>query len=327
MTPRITYGIPTMGSRPELLERAIGSALGQTLPAQVLVSFQGDEIARREAAAKWQDHPLVRFAESPATNLWQNWCHVAAECETPYFAWLQDDDILAQHAARRAVAALDNHPSAVCHIARLGVSYGEGLANWWEATGPMLPMDLLRGTCSTMTPALMAAGAYLTSHALSPAVAFRRTPSTVAAIRSVPDDSDLFAERSVLVALSRFGAAVCDPAIVGYWIQHVGNESRAQNTRAGEGERQYRRMCKYVDPIVSASPGWKDAVRGHAYLVGQRVAEGWHGHASPFRDDSEPCGEAVAILEDLYPSLRRLREPESAVDTRIARAERAVART
>ena len=96
MTPRITYGIPTMGSRPELLERAIGSALGQTLPAQVLVSFQGDEIARREAAAKWQDHPLVRFAESPATNLWQNWCHVAAECETPYFAWLQDDDILAQ---------------------------------------------------------------------------------------------------------------------------------------------------------------------------------------------------------------------------------------
>lgn len=337
---RLTWGIPTIGGRPELLDRAIGSALSQSVPARVLVSCQGTAEALSEAKAKWADHPLVHFIDSPAACLWENWVWAAASCSTELFAWLQDDDVLAAHATRRVTGGFDTHSGAAVYMARLGISFGEGLANWWEATGPMVPMDLLRGTHHTMASPILAAGAYWTSHALSPGVAFRCTSDAIEAIKAVPKDADLFAERTVLAALSRFGSAVCDPAIVGYWVHHAANESRTQNMQAGEGDRQYRRMCRFVDPIVAAMPHWQDAMRGFAYLVGRRVAEGWHKHAWPFRDDSPVCGESVAILEELYPDLRREPEPEpepttapsrqvtpeTTVDPRPRRAERAIRR-
>lgn len=331
--PRLTIGIPTQGKRPERLDVAIGSALAQQYPVRVLVSCQGPAENFADLRERYAAHPLVRFVDSPATCLWENWTHAAEMCDTEIFAWLQDDDVVAPHFSRRVVYALDGCPKAATYLARLGIGHSGDLANWWQATGPLVPMDLLRGSPQTLNPALMALGAYFTSHALSPGVAFRVTPEALACVRGVPKNADLFAERSIVAELSKLGGAVCDPAIVGYWVQHEGNESKSQNA-AGDGDRQYRVMLQHLRPIVESYPGRLDALRGWALLVGPDIVRQWHTHASPFRADCPLLGEAMDTFESLHPELRpkvepekpRAAEPEAAVNGRALRAEKAISR-
>jgi len=41
------------------------------------------------------------------------------------------------------------------------------LANWWERTGPMVPMDLLRGSTNIWPAVYLLAGGFFHSFALS----------------------------------------------------------------------------------------------------------------------------------------------------------------
>ena len=149
----------------------------------------------------------------------------------------------------------------------------EGLGNWWEATGPLVPMDLLHGQPCTVQGGLLAIGAYFTSFALSPAVAFRRTPEAIAAALSCPKDSDLYTERTILAKLGQLGHAACDPAIAGYWYQHEGNESR-KLVQAGEVQRQFKVFLEALDPIVEATPKWREILASWALMTGpQQVSQ------------------------------------------------------
>ena len=331
---RLTVGIPTLGARPERLDRAIGSALAQTVPVRVLVSHQGDNQAAADVCDRYET-PLVRRVVSPAKCLWENWRHAADSCDTEVFAWLQDDDVLAPHFAKRVLSCLDSHPEARTYVGRLGVSYNDSVANWWEATGPMIPMDLLRGAPGAMNPETLASGAFFTSHALSPAVAFRRDIAALGAVANVPPNADLFAERSILAELATLGPAVCDPAIVGYWTQHESNESRKQNL-ANDGPRQYAVMCRHVAGILETMPHWPDALHGFLFLAGLPACTHFHKVASDRRAEvNHPTlDHAIEILEDLYPSLKPKPEsppeasadprPNRAVDSRPSRARKAV---
>lgn len=325
---RLTIGIPTLGNRPERLSKAIASALAQTVPARVLVSDQ-DPDASRDVRESFAGHPLVRFVESPAKSLWANWCFAVESCDTEVFSWLQDDDVVAPHFARRALSCLDACPGASVYLARLGIAYSGDLANWWQATGPFVPMDLMRGLPATMNAAVLAAGAYFTSHALSPAVAFRWSPEVCRAVRRVPDNADLFAERSVLTELAKLGMAVCDPAIVGYWIHHADNESRKQN-QARDGDRQFRVMLGHVDGVVPEIPGWKDAMAAWFMVLGRGACDDFRSRADRFRNDSPVLAEALDVLDDVHPPrpdppAAQGPAPERAVSRKAARAERRTA--
>lgn len=154
--PRLTIGIPTY-NRPERLSAAITSALGQSVPARVLVC---DQTGKAEGVVKaYLGNPLVRYVKSPATCLWENWCHAAECCETELFAWMQDDDSISPHFTHRIVGAFDSHPRCPVYIGRLGISLVGGLGNWWQGTGPMVPMDLLHGTCTEICSGLVQASA------------------------------------------------------------------------------------------------------------------------------------------------------------------------
>jgi len=332
---RLTIGIPTRGGRIELLATAIDSALAQQTPARVLVCNQGSE-AVAELVSAYADNPLVRMVHSPAENLWQNWAFAAESCDTELFAWLQDDDVVAPHFTKRIQQCFDAVPDAQTYLARLGVSYDGKTSIPGHGTGPTLPMDLFRGRPTTMAPVLMAAGAYYTSHALSPAVAFRVNPKAIECVRNVPQNADLFAERIILAELARLGGAVIDPAIVGYWVHHEGNESTRQN-RANDGPRQYRVMCEHIDPIVSDFRNWRETLRSFAHMAGHQVASQWLTHASQFRADSANVEQACQIVETLYPGIaakpeaqaasERQATPETATNRRARRAEKAVSRS
>jgi hypothetical protein len=307
---RLTIGIPTQGKRPDLLQKAIGSALAQSVPCRVLICAQGDPDVFARMLAPYREHPLLRVVPSPARSLWANWRFAVESCDTEVFAWLQDDDRLAPHMARRALESLDRSPAAVAWIARLGISTVPGLANWWQATGPMVPMDLIHGGTTEVHGGLLAAAGYFSSFALSPAVAFRCTPAAIAAVRRCPEQGcDLFNERTVLAEIGRLGPIVCDPVIAGEWVMHDDNTSRKQVT-AGEGDAQYRILAAHLDAILAELPAWPDVLRGWAALIGLENVGRFLAETVRFAGLTPSLDAARDVLSELTPA--QPREPDRA---------------
>lgn len=296
--PKLTVGIPTQGKRPERLQQAIESALAQQIPALILVSDQGGGAS--EAVRPFLDNPLVIHRESPADSLWGNWSFALDSCETEYFAWLQDDDVIFANFVKRVLLSLDTFADASAWIARLGVSYMPGMSNWWQATGPMIPMDLRRGLPSRLAPSMIVAGGYFTSWALSPAVAFRATDAAKNLMRSMPRDADLYAERIVLARLSTLGCIACDPAYVGEWVHHGANESGRQNL-AGGAAKQYPTLVRELDQLIGDAADWEAGLSDWARIVGRENCRAWLAETDG-RDDLSPrLAQARAILRGAHP--------------------------
>jgi hypothetical protein len=268
--PRLTIGIPTF-NRPDRLVMAVTSALGQSQPARVLVC---DQSGQAEAAMKpFLEHPLIQYMRTDATCLWENWTAAVDNCRTELFAWLQDDDLLAPHFALRVATAFDSFPTAKVYLARLGISGIDGIANWWQSTGPMFPMDLLHGLPCRVTGLLITAGAYFNSFALSPGMAFRWSIEACEAVRRCPKDCEIYNERIVIAELAKDADVVCDPAMVGYWVQHEDNESK-RLVRAGGRAAQYPILARRLDELLEGRD-YDDMLRGWAMLVGSGVLEHW----------------------------------------------------
>lgn len=297
MFPRLSIGIPTLGKRPDRLIKAIGSALGGSVPVHVIVADQSEDHIVPELIGAYAEHPSVRIipTHEHAKCLWDNWCLAAEACQTEFFAWLQDDDQIAPHFGKRIIQSLDRFPLSKAWIARLAVSHTEGTGNWWAGCGPMVPMDMLTGAPVEARGHLMAAGAYFTSFALSPAVGFRVDTSTMEAIRRVPKTADLFAERSVLAELGMLGEVCCDPAVVGYWVQHETNESKFQNA-AGGAKSQYPTMAAHIDALLDRVPGWDALLANWALCPGDGQLRGWLTDTAQHEGLSPKLDKARLIL-------------------------------
>lgn len=302
--PRLTIGIPTLGARPDRLKKAVGSALGGMAPARIVVADQSADGAGREALEHYVDHPLVRVVSTHAhaACLWDNWCLAAESCDTEFFAWLQDDDVVFPHFGRRVIASFDRFPRTAVWMGRLYVSHTEGMGNWWGGCGPMVPMDYEHGGPVEVRSDVVISGSYFSSFALSPGVAFRCNPEAIAAIRRVPKTADLFAERSVLAELCALGPAACDPATVGYWVQHETNESKAQNA-AGGARSQYPTMAQHVHSLLQGRPNWQEALGGWITCVGPQHAQQWlldtapHAGVTPTLDRGRDIVAAVQGID------------------------------
>ncbi len=74
------------------------------------------------------------------------------------------------------------------------------------------------------------------------------------AILRLPDRCDLVQERLILAAMGWQGRFIAHPAVVGYWVQHEGNESRRQYP---DQDRQIKRMVEWLDDLMD-EPGVAD---------------------------------------------------------------------
>jgi hypothetical protein len=317
--PRLTIGIPTQGKRPDLLERAIGSALAQSVPVSILVCDQtGDAL---EVVQRFEER-RIQYHKSTATCLWENWTEAAHNCSTELFAWHQDDDVISPHFAKRIQQGMDSVPGSVLWMGRLGVSMVGGLANWWQATGPMVPMDLLYGTHIGVHHDTISAASHFTSFALSPAVAFRVNTETCDAVAKMPKDCDLFVERLILAELAQLGTAVADPAIVGYWCIHDSNESRNQ-MKSGTHDAQYKVLSDHLAGLLSGHD-WHDHFRGWLIMQDPGTVRHWLSETrarrkvtSEFTQIWETAAEFIGLKADPP-------ETETAEDKLPKRAERAI---
>ncbi len=114
--PLITTIIPTY-RRPQLLKRAIRSALNQTFPhLQVCVydNASGDETAAVVAELACEDSRVTYYCQAENIGANANFVFGMERVDTPFFAMLSDDDYYLPTFYETAMTGFDNHPTAMC---------------------------------------------------------------------------------------------------------------------------------------------------------------------------------------------------------------------
>lgn len=247
--PKLTIGIPTL-NRPEMLQQAIESCLKQTIPVHIVVADQGHEPETAEVLRRYGDHPHVEHILTEATCLWENWEAAALACDTPYFAWLQDDDVVARGYANRIVHSFERWPDVLHWQARCLLGKDAEWGAWWSWNGPMMPMQYLAGKPAAWEGTVIVPVMYLTSWALSPGVAFRCGEAFNSALEQMPTHCDLFSERLILAYMGAQGRFAADPVIAGQWIHHGQNESYKQHKNQEEQQKVcFEHLDKLMDTI------------------------------------------------------------------------------
>jgi glycosyltransferase involved in cell wall biosynthesis len=139
MPPLVSVGIPAY-NRPESMERAVRSVLGQThQDLEVILSddASADPDVVRVGERLAREDPRLRYVRQPA-NLGheRNYQHVLERATAPYFMWLSDDDWLDPGYVHGCLAALEADP---------GLAIAWGTARYYEGEEHVIderPMDL-----------------------------------------------------------------------------------------------------------------------------------------------------------------------------------------
>lgn len=273
----LTIGIPTH-DRPQLLPRALKSALEQSVPVRVVVAddLGLDATAAVLESAEFRDRGIVHLLTG-ASSCWANWRAAAEACETEYFAWLQDDDVVRDTYAERIVDVLDYFPDCHVWMARLLCAFDATLGMGYLGNGPWLPMDFLSGRPARWPGAeILTVSSYLTSWSLAPAFAFRDGPEFREALAFMPEDCDVFIERLMIAAMGLHGPMVADPIVAGYWIQHgdmlhvkLAHEAPAQAGRC------FRALDLLMDELEAREFSWINCLLRWVGWIPRHQLRGW----------------------------------------------------
>jgi glycosyltransferase involved in cell wall biosynthesis len=299
--PRLTIGIPTH-RRPATLPRAVLSCLRQTVPVRVLVSHDGDDMRTEEILYERFPDEMAReqvvYRCSGTKGLWANWDAAARACDTEFFCWLQDDDVIMESLAARVIAAFDQFPEADTYMAPNKLALDDSHIWWNNGNGPWVPMHRL-GIVDQWECEVLAPTCYFVSWSLSPGVAFRCGPRFTAALDAMPMDCDIFAERLILVGMG--GRFVADPAVAGLWIQHGDNEHRKLYD---DQPRQSRILIEHLDAAMDGIPNWAEVLDLWARLQHPNWILGWLGEFEHVQKEGGASRYGDAICRVLARSLK-----------------------
>lgn len=298
--PRMCVGIPTF-NRPERLHRAIQSVMGQSIPVRVIVADDGDTDEPERICREWSDNPNFTYLKSPAEKLWHNWRWVAEraiEAGATYFSWLQDDDLLAAHYARRVVRSFDRFPQGQVYLSSLKLSYDNMLSVGWVTNpGPRVPLDFLYLQPTTFPGKLLLPVAYFDTWAMSPAKAFRVGPAFRSMLDSIPDDCDMFTERLDLAAMGLHGDGIADPLHAGLWMIHGRNESQMTGDQC---EVQLRSAYRWLDERMDGFPSWRDELLCWIACLGSpNTLKAMHDNIKDHADKSPYASQIAALFADI----------------------------
>jgi Glycosyl transferase family 2 len=110
----VTTVIPTY-RRPQLLRRAIDSALNQSRPEGIVAVFDdasGDETESVVREIMARDGRVTYHRHESNLGLTGNFSFALAHVETPYFSILSNDDMLLPRFYEAGLSALESHPEA-----------------------------------------------------------------------------------------------------------------------------------------------------------------------------------------------------------------------
>lgn len=115
ISPSVSIIIPTY-RRPELLKRAIRSALNQTykdLQVCVYDNASGDETGQVVAEIASNDPRVRYYCHETNLGLMGNFNYGMAHVDTPYFSFLSDDDVLLPEYIATAMEGFRQYPDAM----------------------------------------------------------------------------------------------------------------------------------------------------------------------------------------------------------------------
>jgi len=118
--PLVTTVIATY-RRPDLVRRAIRSALGQSLPevrVAVYDNASGDETGEVVRALQDRDGRVTYHRHASNIGASANYNYGLSRVDTPYFSLLGDDDVLLPGLYKEAVKTLERHPECQFFCAR-----------------------------------------------------------------------------------------------------------------------------------------------------------------------------------------------------------------
>lgn len=229
----------------------------QTVPATIVVCDQGQTDETAELMAEYAGNPHIVHLKSPATCLWENWRYGAdwaIDNRFEFVSWCQDDDVVHERYVERILASFDRFPNASAWTARLCCGENPTNAIWYSSNGPLVPMHQLKKRQRECMGELLAPVAYITSWALSPAVAFRTALGARETLAEQPENCDLFTERTVLASAGKRGYIICDPVEIGLWIHHGKNECYSQRKHQKE---QRETFTNWMDDFMDGLSNWE----------------------------------------------------------------------
>lgn len=296
MAATLTIGIPTR-NRAGLLRQALHYATQQTLLCHVIVH---DNAGEDDTEAVVAEFPTVQYARhSTDIGVWPNCASLAAACQTEWFAWLQDDDLIRLDFAVKALALLnaarEQGQEVVAYCGHLLFStHGEGY--WNLVCGPTVPYKLLEHSPTVVSGQVIAPLTLNTVFAMAPAVVVR-TDVLKQALEKIIPDCDLFNERIYLAHVGRHGKVVCDPLPVGVYKAHPDQLSRRWLAVSGERERQFRMFVKEIGPIIEEG-GWETAYRECLKIIGQQLRQRWLAELHVVRDVHPAVAKVAAEIQE-----------------------------
>lgn len=246
--PVITLIIPTY-KRPELLRRALKSALNQTFTSfQICIydNASGDET--REVVEEFMNKdPRVKYHCHPENiGMIGNYEFALDKVETPYFSLLSDDDLLFPEFFKEALKGFHQFPdSAFSAVSTLVVSEkGEVIR---------VPLDLW--SREGYFPATEALPEMISKYPIPTCILFRRE-----VIKEVPIDRDnaLTWDCDFLLQIAARYPIFISKEPCGIFLHHNNSYSHSQDFE--KWEYSIHRMKKRVDCLNQLSPESKNLV-------------------------------------------------------------------
>jgi len=200
------------------------------------------------------------------------------------------------------LAAFDQFPEALHWQSRLYCGFcgdDEGLddivAAPWASSFPWVCMKIIKPLPFQWPGQILVPTAYLTSWAMSPAVAFRCGKEFSSALKYMPPDCGLMYERLILASMGMQGPWIADPMVAGYWIHHGGNESYKQHI---DQDRQNQVMIEHLDECMDHTE-WEEVFASWCKVMNPMQITGL---ANDFQCKSSRYADA--ILKVMGESLR-----------------------
>ena len=239
---RILVVVPTLGQRPQTLDRALASIASQSeVQVDIIVVAPNADEALRSSVQRHGASLLIAAGHISAAV---NGGFTRAGCEHRYVAWLGDDDVLRHGALARSAELLELHDDGV-------VAFGQ--CDYIDQDGRLLftrspPRGA--GWWLQFVPGLIKQEACL----------FRR--SAVVAVGGLDEDLRYAMDLDLLLRLRRLGRFVRADAVLAAFCWHTGSITIANRDESfAEAQRVQRRaasgpLVRALNPVVQPLLRW-----------------------------------------------------------------------